>query len=195
VAAWKASRSEQQRIADRLQAAHEIRLVGPGTDLTYQVGGRSWVNCFGDKNFPDGEVFSGPHEQQTEGYIQYSFPAIYMGREVSDIRLEFREGKVVKATAGKGEDLLHSLLAMDEGATRLGEVAFGTNYNIQRFSRNILFDEKIGGTVHLALGAGYPETGSTNRSALHWDMVCDLRQGGEVYADGALIFKDGAFIF
>jgi aminopeptidase len=117
-----------------------------------------------------------------------------MGREVTGVRLEFAEGKVVKATADKGEELLHSLLDMDEGARRLGEVAFGTNYGIQRFSRNILFDEKIGGTVHLALGAAYPETGCHNQSALHWDMICDLRNGGEVFADGQLIHKDGKFV-
>ena len=194
VAAWQAQRAEQERIIDRLKVANQIRIVGPGTDLTYAVSGRTWVNCAGDRNFPDGEGFTGPEEQKTNGFITYSFPAIYMGREVSGIRLEFVDGKVVKATADKGEDLLHSLLDMDEGARRLGEVAFGTNYGIQRFSRNILFDEKIGGTVHLALGAAYPETGCTNQSALHWDMICDLRSGGEVFADGALIHKDGKFV-
>ncbi|MBM4414659.1 MAG: aminopeptidase [Chloroflexi bacterium] len=194
VAAWQAQRAEQERIIDRLKVANHIRIVGPGTDLTYAVAGRTWVNCAGDRNFPDGEVFTGPEEQKTNGFITYSFPAIYMGREVSGIRLEFVDGKVVKATADKGEELLHSLLDMDEGARRLGEVAFGTNYGIQRFSRNILFDEKIGGTVHLALGAAYPETGCTNQSALHWDMICDLRTGGEVFADGTLIHKDGHFV-
>ncbi|HWQ15616.1 MAG TPA: aminopeptidase [Roseiflexaceae bacterium] len=194
VAAWVATRDAQQRIADFLGAAREIRLVAQDTDLTYRVGGRRWINCYGDKNFPDGEVFTGPEEASAEGHIRYTFPAIYMGREVSDVRLWFAGGRVVKATAAKGEELLHSLLDMDEGARRLGEVAFGTNYNIQRFSRNILFDEKIGGTVHLALGAGYPETGSTNRSALHWDMICDMRQGGEAYADGKLFYKDGKFL-
>jgi aminopeptidase len=193
VAAWQAQRVEQERIIDRLKTADHIRIVGPGTDLNYYVGGRTWVNCAGDRNFPDGEVFSGPDESKTSGFITYSFPAIYMGREVSGIRLEFEEGRVVKATADKGEDLLHSLLDMDEGARRLGEVAFGTNYGIQKFSRNILFDEKIGGTVHLALGAAYPETGCTNQSALHWDMICDLRGGGEVTADGVVIHKDGQF--
>jgi len=194
VAAWQRQRDEQARIIDRLQVANHIRIVGPGTDLNYYVGGRTWVNCAGDRNFPDGEVFTGPDEQRTSGVITYSFPAIYMGREVSGIRLEFAEGRVVKATADKGEELLHSLIDMDEGARRLGEVAFGTNYGIQRFSRNILFDEKIGGTVHLALGAAYPETGCTNQSALHWDMICDLRGGGEVFADGQLIHKDGQFV-
>jgi aminopeptidase len=194
VAAWTALRSEQQRIIDLLSTKQVIRLVAPDTDLTYHIGGRTWINCFGDANFPDGEVFTGPHEDKTEGYIRYTFPAVYAGREVQDVRLVFKEGKVVQATAAKGEELLHSLLDMDEGARRLGEVAFGTNYDISRFSRNILFDEKIGGTVHLALGAGYPETGALNESGLHWDMVCDMRQNSEVYADGQLIYKDGKFL-
>lgn len=194
IAAWQATRDEQQRIADYLNSRKVIRLVAPDTDLTYHVAGRSWINCYGDKNFPDGEVFSGPEESKTEGTIRYTFPAIYSGREVSDIRLWFEGGKVVKATAGKGEDLLHSLLDMDEGARRLGEVAFGTNYDITHFSRNILFDEKIGGTVHLALGACYPETGAQNQSALHWDMICDMRQDAAAYADGELFYKDGKFL-
>ena len=194
VAAWMQQRAEQERYIQRLSAAEHIRIVGPGTDLNYYVKGRTWVNCAGDRNFPDGEVFTGPEEQKTHGFITYSFPAIYMGREVSGIRLEFENGKVVKATADKGQELLDSLLGMDEGARFLGEVAFGTNYGIQRFSREILFDEKIGGTVHLALGAAYPETGCTNQSALHWDMICDLREGGTVYADGQVIHQNGRFV-
>lgn len=194
VAAWRKVFSEQQRIADFLTQCDTIRLVGPGTDLTYRVGGRHWVNAAGDRNFPDGEVFTGPIEDSATGHITYSFPAIYSGREVEGVRLTFAQGKVVAATADKGEDLLHSLLDMDEGARYLGEVAFGLNYGISRFSRNILFDEKIGGTVHLALGAAYPETGGTNQSALHWDMICDMRSDSEVYADGKLVYRDGEFI-
>ncbi len=194
VAAWHAARDEQQRITDYLSSHDTIRLVAPDTDLTYRVAKRPWINCYGDMNFPDGEVFTGPVEDAVDGHIRYSFPALYAGREVSDVRLWFEGGKVVKATAAKGQELLDSLLAMDEGATRLGEVAFGTNYDITRFSRNILFDEKIGGTVHLALGAGYPETGSLNRSALHWDMICDMRQDSAAYADGELFYKDGKFL-
>ena len=194
VAAWQQVRAEQQRVVDFLDKQDTIRLVGPDTDLTYRVGGRKWVNCFGDKNFPDGEVFTGPIENSANGHIRYSFPTIYSGREAADVRLQFEDGKVVKATAGKGEDILHSLLEMDPGARYLGEVAFGLNYGISRFSRNILFDEKIGGTVHLALGAGYPETGSTNKSALHWDMICDMREGSEAYANSELVYKDGKFL-
>ena len=194
IAAWKQQRAKQQHIVDFLNTRKQIRIVAPDTDLSYGVAGRQWINCYGDNNFPDGEVFTGPEENSAEGYIRYSFPAIYMGREVNDIRLWFEKGKVVKATADKGEELLHSLIAMDEGAAFLGEVAFGTNYGIQHFSRNMLFDEKIGGTVHLALGAGYPESGSVNKSGLHWDMLCDMRQGGEAYADGELFYKDGQFL-
>jgi aminopeptidase len=194
VAAWQAVQVEQQRIADFLGTRKVIRLVGPDTDLTYHTSGRSWINAAGLKNFPDGEVFSSPDETKTEGHIRFSYPAVYSGRGVEDVRLVFEAGVVVKATAAKGEELLHSLIDMDEGARRLGEAAFGTNYNIQRFSRHILFDEKIGGTIHLALGASFPEIGGQNRSALHWDMVCDLRQGGAAYADGELIYKDGKFL-
>lgn len=194
VAAWKLVRDEQQRIADFLGSKKVIRLVAPDTDLTYHTAGRSWINAAGEKNFPDGEVFSSPDETKTEGQIRYTFPAVYAGREVVDVRLVFEQGKVVRATAAKGEDLLHSLLDMDEGARRLGEAAFGTNYDIQQFSRNTLFDEKIGGTIHLALGASFPEIGGQNHSALHWDMVCDMREGGAAYADDQLFYKDGKFL-
>ncbi len=194
VAAWEQVRVEQQRLADFLAECDTIRLTSAGTDLTYRVGGRTWINAAGDKNFPDGEIFTGPIEDSAEGVITYSFPAVYSGREVDGVRLVFRQGKVVEATATKGQDLLLSLLDMDQGARYLGEVAFGLNYGIQRFSRNILFDEKIGGTVHLAVGASYPETGGCNQSGLHWDMVCDMRTGSEVFADGELIYRDGKFL-
>ena len=194
VALWQELSARQQRLIDWLSQRSELHITGPGTDLRMSVGGRHWVNSDGKRNFPSGEVFTGPEEASANGTIRYTFPALYMGREVSDIRLWFEEGKVVKATAAIGEYLLHSLIDMDAGPRRLVEVAFGNNFDISRFSRNTLFDAKIGGTVHLALGAGYPETGSQNQSALHWDMVCDLRQSGEAYADGRLFFKDGKFL-
>lgn len=194
VAAWEQVCAEQQRIADFLMKCDTIRLVSNDTDLTYRVGGRTWINASGDKNFPDGEVFTGPLEDSAEGYITYSFPAVYSGREVEGVRLVFKQGKVVEATAEKGEELLLAQLNMDPGARYLGEVAFGLNYGIQRFSRNILFDEKIGGTVHLAVGASYPETGGQNESALHWDMICDMRSGSEVYVDGEVVYRDGKFL-
>jgi aminopeptidase len=193
VAAWKAISKEQQKLIDWLLDKGELHLVGPDTDLTLSIKGRLWENCDGHENFPDGEIFTGPIENSVNGHVRFTFPACYDGREVEDVRLWFEEGKVVKATAAKNEAYLLAMLDIDEGARYLGEFAFGTNQGIQRFTKNTLFDEKIGGTVHMALGAGYPETGSTNKSAIHWDMVCDLRQGGEVRADGQLFVKDGKF--
>jgi aminopeptidase len=193
VGAWRQASAEQQRIADYLGAHRVVRLVAPDTDLTYHTAGRRWINADGRKNFPDGEVFTSPDETKTEGHVRFSYPAVFSGREVEDIRLVFADGQVVQAAAAKGEDLLHSLLNMDEGARRLGEAAFGTNYHIQRFSRNILFDEKIGGTIHLALGTSFGEVGGVNKSALHWDMICDMHHG-EAYADGELFYQDGKFL-
>jgi aminopeptidase len=163
-------------------------------DLVIRVGGRRWKNAAGEHNFPDGEVFTAPLETATRGRVTFSFPALYGGREVEGITLTFAEGRVVEATAAKGADLLQAMLDLDAGARVLGEFAFGTNYGIARFTRNILFDEKIGGTVHLALGAAYPETGGTNRSGLHWDMICDLRSDSEVRADGEVIYRNGKFL-
>ncbi len=143
---------------------------------------------------PDGEVFTGPVEDTAEGHVSFSYPAIYNGREVSGVRLWFERGRVVKATAEKNEELLLKTLETDDGSRFLGEFAIGTNEAIKKFSREILFDEKIGGSFHLALGAGYPETGSKNTSAIHWDMICDLRQSGEILADGHLLYRDGKFV-
>ncbi len=193
VATWKAISKRQAILAKALNKAKEIRIVAADTDLTFSVKGRKWMNCDGHENFPDGEVFTGPVETSATGHIRFSFPAVHHGREVDNVFLEFSGGKVVKATADKGEDFLKAMVAMDAGSNKLGEAAFGVNYNITEYTRNTLFDEKIGGTVHLALGAGYPETGSVNDSGLHWDMVCDLRDGGKVYADGALISNRGRF--
>lgn len=194
VAVWQAVSRRQQLLCDRLAHYRELRIVAPGTDLTLSVAGRTWINADGKKNFPDGEVFTGPVEDSASGYISYTYPAVHLGREVEGIRLEFAAGKVVKATARKGEETLNALLDTDAGARYLGEFAFGTNTDIQRYTRNTLFDEKIGGTIHLAVGAGYPDTGNRNQSGLHWDMVCDLRQDGAVYADGELIYQNGRFV-
>ena len=194
VAAWQAVEARQAQLIARLAGKREVRLVGPGTDLTFSIAGRTFINDDGKKNLPGGEIFTGPVEDSANGTIRYSYPAVYGGKEVAEVQLRFEAGKVVEARAAKNEDLLQSLLAMDEGAKRLGEFAFGTNPGITRFTRNTLFDEKIGGTVHLALGSSYPATGATNQSALHWDMVCDLRDGGEVWVDGALFAKDGQFV-
>ena len=194
VASWKQLAEKQQRLADYLNKCKELHIKAPDTDICFGLEQRKWINCLGDKNFPDGEVFTGPVENSVEGHIRYSYPAIREGRHVDDIRLTFKAGKVVEATAAKHQDFLITMLDQDQGARYLGELSLGTNYQVQLFTRNLLFDEKIGGTCHLAVGKGYPETGSKNKSGLHWDMVCDLRQGGEVYADGKLIQKNGRFL-
>jgi aminopeptidase len=194
IKAWKKISKEQQRIVDWLNKARKIHVLGPDTDLKLEVKGRTWINCDGHENFPDGEIFTGPIEDSVNGHIRYSFPACAYGREVEDVRLQFKDGKVVKATAAKNEQFLLKMLKSDKGARYVGEFALGTNYGIQRFTKNILFDEKIGGTIHLALGKGFPESGSKNKSAIHWDMVCDLRKGGEVHVDGTLFLKDGKIL-
>jgi aminopeptidase len=194
IAAWKRLSKEQQRLVDWLADKEEIHLVAPDTDLRLNVKGRRWENCDGRENFPDGEVFTGPIEDSVNGHVRFSYPALYDGREVDAVRLWFEHGRVVKATAAKNEAFLLEMLDTDAGARVLGEFAFGTNQGIQRFTKNMLFDEKIGGTVHMAVGRGFPETGSQNKSAIHWDMLCDLRQGGEVWVDDQLFAKDGAFV-
>jgi aminopeptidase len=194
VAAWKAVSQKQQRLTDFLNGKSDYRVVANnGTDIRMSVSGRTWINCDGHENFPDGEVFTGPVLDSVEGVVHFSFPAVYQGREVLDARLTFKGGKVVDASASKGEDFLIKMLDMDEGSRFMGECAIGTNYGIRQFTRNTLFDEKIGGTVHFAVGAGYPETGNTNQSGLHWDMVVDLRTGGYIEIDGVKINVNGRF--
>ena len=191
---WRGVSARLSSRAAELARVRELRILGPDTDLKVVVEGRSWRAADGRLNMPDGEVFTSPVETGTEGEIRYTFPAIFNGREVDDVRLRFENGRVVAAEATRGADYLQSLLEMDDGAGVLGEVAFGLNYEIDRFTRNTLFDEKIGGTLHLALGSGFQELGGKNRSGLHWDMVCDLRADGEVEADGELIWRAGAFV-
>lgn len=193
VAEWRRIEEEQAKLASFLDSKSHLRIVSKDTDISMSIAGRKWINCCGHENFPDGEIFTGPVEDSVNGHIRFSFPGIYAGKEIEDIRLEFKDGKVVKASAAKGEELLLALLDTDEGARFVGEVAVGTNFGIQHFSRNMLFDEKIGGTVHLAIGASYPESGGKNQSGIHWDMLCDMREGGEIYADGELIYKNGNF--
>ena len=198
VAEWRRIDARQQKVVDYLTGKKELRFCAAnGTDLTVNVEGMTWINCAGHENFPDGEVFTGPNvaapDGGVNGIVRYSFPAVHNGREVHDIELTFEKGRVTHATASKNEDFLHEMLDQDEGARSLGEIAIGTNYNITRYTKNTLFDEKIGGTFHAALGSGYLESGNTNQSGLHWDMVCDLRQGGTITADGDVFSKDGRF--
>jgi aminopeptidase len=194
VAAWKALRDEQARLVDWLTPKRTLRIVGPGTDLTVDVAGRTWINSDGKRNFPSGEVFTGPVENSANGVIRCSFPVMTAGRQIADVRLRFEDGAVVEARAARNEAYLLSALDTDDGARRLGEVAIGTNFDITRFTGQILLDEKIGGTAHVALGAGYPDTGSSNRSAIHWDLICDLRQGGRIEADGEPVMVDGKLV-
>lgn len=200
VAVWKQIHERQERLREFLQGKKIIRFqTANGTDLTVNVSGGTWINCSGHENFPDGEVFCGPTldapDGGVNGIVRYSFPAVHHGREVHDIEFTFERGRVVKAKASKNEDFLLQMLDQDPGARNLGEIAIGTNYNITEYTKNTLFDEKIGGTFHAAVGAGYPESGNTNESGLHWDMVCDLRTGGTITVDGQVISRDGKFLF
>jgi aminopeptidase len=190
---WKKVARDQARLVRILNRIDRLHIQAEGTDLKMRVKGRKWVNCAGTENFPDGEIFTSPIESTVQGHIHFSFPACYMGREVEDVRLEFKNGKAVKQSAGKNEAFLKAMLDLDKGARHVGEIAVGTNYDIKRFSRNILFDEKIGGTCHMAVGASIPEAGGKNVSALHWDMICDLKKGGEIKADGKVIYRNGKF--
>jgi aminopeptidase len=195
VAAWQAVSLRQQRLVDYLNGKSDYHVVSAnGTDVRMSVAGKTWINCDGHCNFPDGEVFTGPVIESVNGTICFSFPAVHQGREVNDVKLTFRDGKVNHADAGKGKDFLISMLDMDAGSRFLGECAIGTNYSIKQYTKNTLFDEKIGGTVHFALGAGYPETGNTNQSGLHWDMVLDMRQGGYIEVDGEKFSENGKFL-
>lgn len=208
VAVWREIERRQKLVADYLNDGRkEVRFQTPGgTDLTVNVEGMHWINCCGHENFPDGEVFTGPNLKAADGgangVVKYSFPAVHAGREVHDIELTFEKGRVVDAKASRNQDFLLAMLDQDEGARFMGEIAIGTNYSITEYSKNTLFDEKIGGTFHAAVGAGYPETGNQNKSGLHWDMVCDLRPndqagsgGGTVTVDGEVISRDGRFVF
>ena len=191
IARWQELSGQQQHLVDWLKGHKQVHILGQGTDLTLSIEERVFINSDGKRNFPSGEFFTGPIENSANGVIQYDIPTIYDGRKVEGIRLVFREGKVVEASARQGQEYLQQMLDLDAGARFLGEFAFGNNKHINRGTGNILFDEKIGGTVHLALGSSYPETGGVNASALHWDMICDLRTQGEVYIDDTLFLKDG----
>jgi len=193
IGAWRELSRQQQTYVDFLNKVKTLRVEGPGTEMTLSVEDRKWANSDGKANFPSGEVFTSPVEDSVNGRVRFDVPTLFSSRPVEAIELEFKAGKVVSATAARGEDMLQSALDTDAGSRSLGEFAFGLNYGITRATRNILFDEKMGGTIHMAVGAGYPETGSTNRSAIHWDMIKDMKQG-RVYADGKLVYENGRFI-
>jgi aminopeptidase len=184
VAAWRGLAARQQGLVDRLADAREIRIQAEGSDLTLRVDGRRWINSDGKLNMPSGEVFTGPLEESASGTIRFTIQSNPQGVDVEGVELTFAEGRVVAARAQRGEDYLQSALRADDGARYLGELGIGTNRGIDRATGSTLLDEKIAGTIHLALGRSYPETGATNESALHWDLVCDLRDGGELTVDG-----------
>ena len=192
--AWRELETFQAGLIERLSGARELRIEAPGTDLTLRVDGRTWANSDGKRNMPSGEVFTGPIEDSANGTIRFTVPSSPRGVAVEDVELAFKDGEVVRAHAARGEDYLHRTLATDAGARRLGEMGIGTNRGIDRAIGAILFDEKIGGTVHLALGRSYPETGGVNASAVHWDLICDLRDGGRLTADGEVVQEGGVFV-
>jgi aminopeptidase len=193
VTAWERQSDEVRRLAEWIEGKEEVRIQADGTDITLGVAGRRWIPCVGEHNMPDGEFFTGPIEDSASGEISFSFPASYGGRTVSGVRLRFENGKVVDGSAEQGDEFLNEMLDTDAGARRLGELGIGTNYGIATGTKEILLDEKIGGTVHLAIGMSYPETGGENSSAVHWDMVCDLRRGGSITVDGIELQRDGRF--
>jgi aminopeptidase len=194
VAEWQRVHAFQAALIERLEKADEVRITADGTDLHLSVEGRTWINSDGRRNLPSGEVFTSPLEESAEGVITFDVPSSVGGVEVSNVRLTFERGKVVAAEAEIGDDYLQAQLESDEGARYLGEIGIGTNVNIQRPTRSILFDEKMGGTVHLALGQSYAESGGKNESAIHWDMICDLRRGGAIHLDGELFQENGRFV-
>ncbi|MGD2146314.1 MAG: aminopeptidase [Anaerolineae bacterium] len=194
VSYWRGFSAWQQGIVDWLKGKERVRVIGPNTELELSIAGRTFINSDGRHNMPSGEVFTGPIEDSIEGHVTFSYPAIHQGREVAGVQLWFESGRVVKATAEKNQDYLLKTLDTDEGSRYVGEFAIGTNEGIQRFTGQILFDEKIGGSFHMAVGAGYPETGSKNESAIHWDMICDLRDGGQIWVDDILLYENGEFV-
>ncbi len=192
--AWERASAEAKRLAEWIEGHEEVRVIAPGTDITLGIAGRKFIPCDGRHNMPDGEFFTGPVEDSVQGEVTFHLPAVIGGREVAGVRLRFESGKVVDASAERGEEFLIKLLDTDEGARRLGELGIGTNYGIDRGTREVLLDEKIGGTVHMAVGRSYPESGGKNESAVHTDLVCDLRLGGKIVVDGEDFQVDGKFV-
>jgi aminopeptidase len=191
---WESVEAKQEGIVEILNKGSEFHIIGEDTDLILGIDGRKWINACGHRNLPDGEVFTGPHETSTNGTIRFTYPGIYQGQEIENIKLTFKDGKITDHDAAKGKNLLGKLLTTTN-ADILGELAVGTNYGIQRFTKNILFDEKMGGTVHLALGSGYPETGSKNQSAIHWDILKDMKgPEAKILLDGDIIYQEGKWL-
>ncbi len=194
VAYWQGMRTEQERLVAWLADKQRLEVRGPGIELSMEFGGRVWVSCHGELNFPDGEIFTSPHEATVSGHVAFNYPSVYQGYEVSGVKLRFEDGVVVEASAAKGEDFLLSQLDLDDGARMLGEFAIGTNMGVQQVTGSTLFDEKIGGSIHMALGRAYEEAKGTNDSVIHWDMVHDMGADGEIIVDGELFYRGGKFM-
>jgi aminopeptidase len=195
VAYWKGVEAKQRRIVAQFEGHHQVQLTGPNVDLSLSIQGRKFNNACGHVNMPDGEIYTGPVEDSANGWVKFTYPAVYQGRIVEDVALKFEHGRVASATSSGEQEFLQKMIDSDAGSRFLGEFAIGTNFEIDRFTHNILFDEKIGGTFHLALGAGYPETGSRNTSAIHWDFICDMRTDSEIRVDGVAVYRNGQFLF
>ena len=194
IACWQKIEVEQERLVKWLEGKKEIKIQSPNAELTLSVEGRPFKNSSATINLPSGEIYTSPVEDSANGWVEFTFPAIYQNREVAGVRLEFEKGKVIKASADKNEEFLLQMLDADAGARYLGELGIGTNFGIQRFTKSILFDEKIGGTFHLALGRGFPDLGAKSFSSIHWDMISDMRASGSMWADGELFYQDGHFV-
>ena len=194
VAAWQKVHDEQQRMVDWMAGKKQVTIQGPNADISMSIDGRSFINSSGDQNMPSGEIFTSPVEDSVNGWVKFTYPAIYKSIAVEGVRLEFKKGKVVRATAEKNEAFLLKTLETDEGASYLGELGIGTNFGIQRFTKSILYDEKIGGTFHLAVGNGFPRAGGKNKSIIHWDLICDAKQDTEMRVDGELFYQNGNFV-
>lgn len=190
---WKHDAERQRQLAKWLEGKEKIVIQGSNVDLSLSVKGRTFIVDDGKMNFPDGEIYCSPVENSANGWVRFRYPAIYEGREVKDVELWFEDGKVIKEKAAKGQEFLTEMLNTDEGARILGELGIGTNYGIKRFTKNMLYDEKMGGTIHLAVGMGFPESGGKNESSIHWDMLCDMSDG-KIIVDGELFYQNGKFV-
>jgi aminopeptidase len=195
LAYWRQVETGQRKIIERIQGHQQVVLRGPNVDLSLSIQDRTFINCSGLNNMPDGEIYTGPVEDSLNGWVRFSYPAIYNGVMVEGVELTFVKGRVEKATAEKNQPFLLEMIDSDPGARHVGEFAIGTNYEIDHFSRNILFDEKLGGTFHMALGSGYPESGSRNKSMIHWDMICGMKEDSEMIVDKEVVYRNGKFIF
>jgi aminopeptidase len=195
---WNREKAKQMRIKKLFDKAKKVRIVGKETDITLDIAKRNGILCYGQFNMPDGEVFYSPNEKKTEGHIMFNYPAIYNGHEVENVKLWFEKGKVVRFTCSDNRKFFQQMIDTDPGARYLGELGIGMNKEIRNLTKDVLLDEKMGGTIHLALGRAYKENGGTNKSAIHWNMIKDLRKkhgGEEIYLDGKLVNKDGEWIF